>query len=54
VGGVAEKAVAVEHAGGDLFVVPVDEMTQAEDTSSLPIRGVNTLAQALQVLRAAA
>ncbi len=54
VGGVAEKAVAAEHAGADLFVVPVDEMTQAEDTSSLPIRGVNTLDQALQVLRAAA
>jgi PDZ domain-containing secreted protein/Zn-dependent protease len=54
VGGVAEKAVAAEHAGADLFVVPVDEMTQAEDTSSLPVRGVNTLDQALQVLRAAA
>jgi PDZ domain-containing secreted protein/Zn-dependent protease len=54
VGGVAEKAIAADHAGADLFLVPVDEMSQAEDTPGLDVHGTRTLTQSLQVLRSTA
>ena len=54
VGGVAEKAIAADHAGADAFIVPVDEMSQAEDTPGLDVHGTRTLAQALRVLRSTA
>ena len=50
VGGVAEKAVAVEHAGGRLFFVPADEQNQAR-RKGLDVRGVTSLDQAVGVLR---
>jgi Lon-like protease len=53
VGGVAEKAIAAKDAGADLFLVPRDEVTQAEDTS-LPVHGFEDLGQALQALRTTA
>jgi PDZ domain-containing secreted protein/Zn-dependent protease len=54
VGGVAEKAIAAERAGADVFLVPASEMTQADDTPGLAVQGAEHLTQALQVLRATA
>jgi Lon-like protease len=54
VGGVAEKAIAAERAGADVFLVPANEMTQADDTPGLTVHGAEHLTQALQVLRATA
>jgi PDZ domain-containing secreted protein/Zn-dependent protease len=54
VGGVAEKAVAAERAGAQLFLVPVDEMKQADDNPDLKVFGTEDLPGALQVLRATA
>jgi PDZ domain-containing protein len=54
VGGVAEKAIAAERAGADVFLVPGSEMTQADDTPGLTVHGAEHLTQALQVLRATA
>ena len=54
VGGVAEKAIAADHAGADVFIVPLDEMSQVEDTPGLDVHGTRTLTQSLQVLRSTA
>jgi hypothetical protein len=37
-----------------VFIVPVDEMSQAEDTPGLDVHGTDTLTQALRVLRSTA
>ena len=52
VGGVAQKAVAVERAGATVFLVPGPELAAARSkaTPSLHVYAVNTLAQALAVL----
>lgn len=52
VGGVTEKAVAAERAGADVFLVPADEMTQADDTPGLAVYGAEDLGRALEILRA--
>lgn len=53
VGGVAEKTIAVERAGGTVFIVPEANVAAArsENNGSLHIFGVATLAQALIDLR---
>jgi PDZ domain-containing protein len=53
VGGVPEKTIAVEQAGASVFFVPKPEYGQAEAkaTPQLHVYGVNTLAQALQILK---
>jgi PDZ domain-containing protein len=53
VGGVAEKTVAVQHAGASYFIVPQVEVSTARAAASpgLKILGVTTLAQALRDLR---
>ena len=52
VGGVAEKAVAVERAGARVFIVPRSEMGAAHSGApGLRVLGVTTLAQALADLR---
>jgi PDZ domain-containing protein len=52
VGGVAEKTIAVERAGAQVFFVPVAEYNEARSVASkrLHVVGVATLAQALRVL----
>jgi PDZ domain-containing secreted protein/Zn-dependent protease/CBS domain-containing protein len=50
VGGVKEKAVAVQRARARLFFVPVDEQEQAR-REGLDVRGVTSLDQAVGVLR---
>jgi PDZ domain-containing protein len=50
VGGVEQKAIAVDDAGADLFVVPQTEVDQA-DGEGLRVRGVKSLDEALTVLR---
>lgn len=52
VGGVEQKAVAAEDAGAQLFLVPEGEVDQATG-ADLPVHGVPTLSQALEVLSAA-
>ena len=54
VGGVAEKTVAVQHAGATYFIVPQVEVATARAAASrgLKVLGVTTLAQALRDLRA--
>jgi len=54
VGGVAEKTIAVEHAGAQIFFVPKVELPVALGAASSGLRviGVDTLAQALRDLRA--
>jgi PDZ domain-containing protein len=54
VGGVAEKTVAVQHAGAKYFFVPQVEVKTAKSAAQpgLTIVGVTTLAQALRDLRA--
>jgi Lon-like protease len=54
VGGVAEKTVAVQHAGAKYFFVPQVEVKTAKSEAQpgLTIIGVTTLAQALRDLRA--
>lgn len=54
VGGVAEKTVAVEHAGATIFLVPPQEYASAmsKDVPSLHIFPVATLDQALAVIAA--
>jgi len=53
VGGVAEKTIAVQRAGAQIFIVPAVEVPTAEANaqSGLRIIGVSTLAQALNDLR---
>ena len=53
VGGVPEKTIAVERAGATVFFVPKPEYAQAEAraTPQLHVYGVNTLDQALRVLK---
>jgi PDZ domain-containing secreted protein/Zn-dependent protease len=51
VGGVTEKAFAAEAAGADVFVVPSDEMSEADDTPGLVVHGADHVAQAVQTLR---
>jgi PDZ domain-containing protein len=51
VGGVGEKADAVEDAGAELFLTPQSEVEQARNVEEgLTIRGVDRLQQALRVL----
>ena len=50
VGGVEQKAIAVDDAGADLFVVPQSEVDQAS-AEGLAIRGVRTLDEALAAIR---
>jgi len=54
VGGVAEKTVAVEHAGATIFLVPPQEYAsaKAKDVPGLHIYPVSTLNQALAVIAA--
>ncbi len=52
VGGVAQKAVAADDAGAQLFLVPVSEVDAAEDVD-IRVHGVDTLRQALEALSAA-
>jgi PDZ domain-containing protein len=54
VGGVAEKTVAVQHAGAKYFFVPQVEVKTAKSAAQpgLTIIGVTSLAQALRDLRA--
>jgi PDZ domain-containing protein len=53
VGGVPEKTIAVERAGATVFFVPKPQLGQAEAraTPQLHVYGVNTLEQALQILK---
>jgi Lon-like protease len=53
VGGVPEKTIAVEQAGATVFFVPKPQLSEAEAkaTPQLHVYGVNTLDQALQVLK---
>jgi Lon-like protease len=53
VGGVPEKTIAVEQAGATVFLVPKPEYAEAEAkaTPRLHVYGVNTLDQALRVLK---
>jgi Lon-like protease len=53
VGGVPEKTIAVEQAGATVFFVPQPQYAQAEAkaTPQLHVYGVNTLAQALGILK---
>lgn len=50
VGGVEQKAIAVDDAGADVFVVPQPEVDQA-DGEGLRVRGVKGLDEALTALR---
>jgi PDZ domain-containing protein len=52
VGGVAQKAVAVERAGATLFLVPKDNEAEARSRigGGLEVRGVATFDEALEVL----
>ena len=52
VGGVEQKAVAADAAGADLFLVPAEEVDEAEG-ADVPVHGVDTLRQALEALSAA-
>ena len=54
VGGVAEKTIAVEHAGAQVFFVPKVEvpLALANAPSGLRVIGVDTLSQALRALHA--
>ena len=53
VGGVAEKTIAVEHAGATVFFVPPQELETAESkaTPQLHVYAVHNLDQALRILR---
>jgi PDZ domain-containing secreted protein/Zn-dependent protease len=53
VGGVKQKALAAEEAGASLFLVPVDEVEEAEETG-LQVGGVANLDRALKLLDARA
>ena len=51
VGGVAQKAAAVEASGADLFIVPLASVEEAESTTTnLTIVGVETLQEAIDAL----
>ncbi|HYH51477.1 MAG TPA: site-2 protease family protein, partial [Acidimicrobiia bacterium] len=50
VGGVEQKAIAVQDAAADVFLVPQTEVNQAEE-EGLTVRGVRTLEQALATIR---
>lgn len=52
VGGVEQKAVAAEDAGAQLFLVPGDEVDEADD-AGVRVQGVESLGQALETLSAA-
>jgi PDZ domain-containing secreted protein/Zn-dependent protease/CBS domain-containing protein len=52
VGGVEAKTIAARNEGAELFLVPAGEVEQARG-EGLPVRGVGTLAEALQALDAA-
>jgi Lon-like protease len=52
VGGVAQKAVAADDAGAQLFLVPADEV-DAADAADIRVHGVDTLRQALAALSTA-
>ena len=49
VGGVPQKAIAVEDSGADLFLVPQQEVDQA-NREGLAVRGVDELGEALALL----
>lgn len=49
VGGVAEKSIAAEEAGADLFLVPEEEVEQARG-AGVPVQGIATLMEAIGVL----
>lgn len=51
VGGVEQKAIAVDDAGADLFFVPQSEVDRAAG-EGLSVRGVRTLNDALAAIRA--
>lgn len=53
VGGIDQKAFAVDEAGADLFFVPQSEVDQAAG-KGVPVRGVDRLDEALDRLRFAA
>jgi PDZ domain-containing secreted protein/Zn-dependent protease/predicted transcriptional regulator len=53
IGGLEEKVVSAKRKGADIFLVPSDELRGA-DGDGLDVRGVETLKDALQVLRATA
>jgi PDZ domain-containing secreted protein len=50
VGGVHEKAIAVHDAGGQLFIVPSDEVSSVRD-GQLTVHGVADVVGALRFLR---
>jgi PDZ domain-containing protein len=49
VGGVKEKALAAQHAGASLFVVPGPQVIEAW-AQDVPVRGASTLRRALALL----
>jgi PDZ domain-containing protein len=53
VGGVPQKTIAVERAGATVFFVPTPELGPARSkaTSTLHVYAINTLAQALSILK---
>ena len=52
VGGVAQKAVAVRKAGATVFLVPADELKDAQsEAGSMKVYPVKTLQQALDILK---
>ncbi|HVL81620.1 MAG TPA: site-2 protease family protein [Actinomycetota bacterium] len=53
VGGVSEKATAVERRGSDVFLVPGSEVAAARAGGEVRVFGVGSLADALRLLRAA-
>jgi PDZ domain-containing secreted protein/Zn-dependent protease/CBS domain-containing protein len=53
VGGVEQKVIAAEEAGARLFLVPREEVQEAQG-AGLPVQGVDRLEQALRLLAPAA
>jgi PDZ domain-containing protein len=52
IGGAAQKAIAVRHAGAQVFLVPVQNYAAAKsEAGNLKVFAVSTLSQALDVLR---
>jgi len=51
VGGAEQKAVGARNAGAEVFIVPVNEVADAEKgAGDMPVVGVTTLSEALDVL----
>jgi len=51
VGGAEQKAVGARNAGAEVFIVPVNEVADAErGAGNMPVVGVTTLSEALDVL----